>query len=127
MKVLLPLSLVAVLATAPAFADCPVPTASFTVPDGATATMDAMLAAKHAVKDYDTAIRAFTDCLKAEQDAKVAAGGDKLTEEDRQKISIEYANRQNTEVEKLQQLADQFNVAVRAYKARTAAAAPAAK
>jgi hypothetical protein len=39
------------------------------------------------------------------------------------KISADYANRQNAEVEKLQKLADRFNVEVRAFKAKQPPAA----
>jgi hypothetical protein len=80
--------------------------------------MDEMLAAKRAIQENNTAVEAYTQCLKAEQDAKIAAGGPEMKDEERVKISTEYANRQNAEVEKLQKLADQFNVEVRAYKAK---------
>jgi hypothetical protein len=124
MKVLLPLSLVAALAAAPVFADCTPPNIAVKIPDGASATKEDMLAAQHAIKDDDAAIAAFADCLRTEQDAKIAAGGDKLTDADKLKISAEYVNRQNAEVEKLQKLADQFNVELRAYKAKVAPPAP---
>jgi len=118
MNALLPLSLVAVLAAAPVYADCPLPNEDIKIPDGATATKDQMLAAQHAIKDADAAIATFADCLRDEQDAKIAAGGDKMTDAEKLKISTEYVNRQNAEVEKLQKLADQFNVELRAYKAK---------
>ena len=127
MKVLLPLSVVAALAAAPAFADCTAPTKEVNIPDGSKATMDEMLAAKHAIQENNTAVEAYTACLKAEQDAKIAAGGTDMKDEERVKISTEYANKQNAEVEKLQKLADKFNVEVRAFKAKQPpAATPAA-
>ena len=123
MKVLLPLSLVAALVAAPAFADCTAPTKEVKIPDGATASMDDMLAAKHAIQENNTAVETYTQCLKAEQDAKIAAGGTDMKDEERVKISTDYANRQNAEVEKLQKLADKFNVEVRAFKAKQPPAA----
>ena len=45
-----------------------------------------------------------------------------MKDEERVKISTDYANRQNVEVEKLQKLADKFNVEVRAFKAKNASA-----
>lgn len=126
MKVLLPLTLLAAVVAAPAFADCTVPTISITVPDGATATMEQMLAAQHAIRDSDAAVQKYADCLKAEQDAKIAAGGDSMKDEDKVKISADYVQRQNAVADKLQKIADQFNVEVRAYKAKAAAAAAAA-
>jgi hypothetical protein len=119
--------LVAALVAAPAFADCTAPTSNVKIPDGSKATMDEMLAAKHGIQEANNAVEAYTTCLKAEQDAKIAAGGTDMKDEERVKISTEYANRQNAEVEKLQKLADQFNVEVRAFKAKQPpAAAPAA-
>lgn len=118
MNVLLPLSLVAALAAAPAFATCTAPANDVKIPDGSKATMDDMLAAKHAIQENNAAVETYTQCLKTEQDAKIAAGGTDMKDEERVKISTEYANRQNAEVEKLQKLADKFNVEVRAFKAK---------
>jgi hypothetical protein len=121
MKVLLPLTLVAALIAGPAAAaDCVAPNNDVKIPDGSKATKDEMLAAQHAIRENDAAIKQYADCLKAEQDAKLAAGGDTMKDEDKLKIATEYANRQNAEVEKLQKLADQFNVELRAYKAKQA-------
>jgi hypothetical protein len=127
MNALLPLSLIAALAAAPVFADCPAPNSDIKIPDGATATKDQMLAAQHSIKDADAAIATFAECLRDEQDAKIAAGGDKMTDADKLKISTDYVNRQNAEVEKLQKLADQFNVELRAYKAKLAPTPPPAQ
>jgi hypothetical protein len=131
MKVLLPVTLLAAVIASPAFADCTAPTIAITVPDGSKATIEEMLAAKHAISDSDAAVQKYDDCLKAEQDAKIAAGGDKMKDEDKVKISAETVTRHNVVADQLQKIADQFNVEVRAYKARTAAAAatpaPAAK
>lgn len=117
MKFLLPLSLVATLLAAPAFADCTAPNNEVKIPNGNKATKEEMLAAQHAIKDNDAAVKVYADCLKSEQEAKIAAGGNQMKDEAKQKINAEYANRQNAEVEKLQKLADQFNVELRAYKA----------
>jgi len=126
MKVLLPVSLLAAVFAAPAFADCTAPTIAIVVPDGSKATMEQMLTAQHAIRDTDAAVQQYADCLKAEQDAKIAAGGDKMKDEEKVKISTEYVSRQNVVADQLQKIADQFNVEVRAYKAKTAAAAAAA-
>ena len=120
MKALLPLSLVAALLAAPAYADCTPPANDVKIPDGNTATKDEMLAAQHAIRENDAAIKTYGDCLQSEQDAKITAGGDKMKDEDKQKIAAEYATKQNAAVEKLQKLADEFNVALRAWKARQA-------
>jgi hypothetical protein len=118
MKVLLPLTLIAALIAGPAVADCVAPNNEVKIPDGSKATKDEMLAAQHAIRENDAAVKQYAECLKAEQDAKLAAGGDKMKDEDKLKIATDYANRQNAQVEKLQKLADQFNVELRAYKAK---------
>jgi len=117
MKFLLPLSLAATLLAGQAFADCTPPAEDVKIPDGNTATMDEMLAAKHAIKDNDDAVKTYADCLKNELDAKIAAGGTQMKDEDKQKINVQYANLQNAAVDKLQKLGDAFNAQVRAYKA----------
>jgi hypothetical protein len=128
MKFLLPVALLAAAAAAPVLADCVPPPIAVNMPDGSKAAMADMLATQHAIKDLDAAAQQFDDCLVAERDAKIAAGGDSMKEEQKVKISNEYADRQNEVADKLQKIADQFNVEVRAYKAKMAAApaAPAA-
>ena len=126
MKVLLPVLLIAAALASPAHAACTAPTNEVKIPNGSTATMDEMLAAKKAIQDNNAVVETYTQCLKAEQEAKIAAGGPDMKDEAKVKISTEYANLQNAEVEKLQKLADQFNVEVRAFKAKQAAAQAAA-
>jgi hypothetical protein len=127
MKVLLPLSLVAALVASPVFAECVVPQNEVKIPNGSKATMDEMLATKHAIQEANTSVEAYAACIKAEQDAKIAAGGPDMKDEEKVKISTAYAARQNEQVEKLQALADRFNVEVRAFKAKQAATSSAAE
>ena len=127
MKFLLPLSLLYALLAAPAFAGCTAPSNEVKVPDGATASRDDMVAAQRAVKDYNAAVKDYIECITKEMDARVALGGDKLTDADRQKISADYTAMQNAAVERVQKVADNFNVELRAWKAKNAPpAAPAA-
>ena len=63
MKVLLPLSLVAALAAAPVFAECVVPQNEVKIPNGNKATMDEMLAAKHAIQESNTMVEAYSACI----------------------------------------------------------------
>lgn len=126
MKFLLPVALLATVTAAPAFADCVAPTISINIPDGSKAVIADMLAAQHAIKDADEVVQQFANCLKAEQDAKIAAGGDSMKDEQKIRMATDYADRQNAVADKLQKIADQFNVEVRSYKAKVAAAAAAA-
>jgi len=118
----LPLALVAAAAVAaPAFADCTAPALSLSVPNGAKATKDEMLAAQRTIKEYNVSVDEFAKCLTNERDAKIAAGGDKMSDSDRQRVSVEYNTRVNAVVDKLQKLADKFNTERKAFLAKPAA------
>jgi len=114
MKILLPLSVIATLAAGPAFADCAAPDGTVQIPDGTTATREEMIAAQKAVVAFDAAVKSYTDCLQQEQQEKLDAGGDKV------KLQKHYAELNNSQVEKVQQLADKFNAELKAYKAKSA-------
>jgi hypothetical protein len=114
MKAMLMVPIIAALAAGPVYADCQAPNDSVQIPSGSSATRDEMVAAQKAVKAFDTAVKSYADCLQQEQDAKVAAGGDK------QKLAEEYSKRQNAEVDKVQKVADKFNLELRAFKAKNA-------
>jgi hypothetical protein len=121
MKFLLPLTLIAALATSTAFADCAIPDGKVNIPNGSKASKDEMVAAQHAVKAYDADVKTYTECLKTEQDAELAAGGDQMTQEQHDKVVAKYAERSNTQVDKVQKIADKFNAELRAYKAKNPA------
>jgi|SRR5579871_994635 len=93
-------------------ADCTAPDVPVQIPRGSTATRDQMIAAQHAVKAYDTAVKVYGDCLQRDLDAKTASGGDK------QKLQAEYSRLNNAEVDRLQRLASKFNDELRAFKAK---------
>ena|ERR1700693_1497615 len=114
MKILLPIVALAALSAGPVFADCAVPDNNVQIPDGSTATREEMVAAQKAVQAYDAAVKTYTDCLQQEQQQKLEAGGDKA------KLQRQYADLNNVQVEKVQQLAEKFNTELKAYKAKTA-------
>jgi hypothetical protein len=102
MKRILLTSLVAIsgLAAGSAFAGCTEPVAVTDVPKGASASRDDMLAAQRAVKAYDTAVKAYTDCLQQAGDT---------------------SGKGNEAVDKLQKIADRFNQELRAFKEKNSA------
>jgi|SRR5665213_1512952 len=112
MRVMPIVSILVALAAAPVFADCTPPDGNVQIPNGATATRDDMIAAQKAVKAYDTAVKAYGECLQQDEEAKVAAGADKS------KLTVQYAKLNNTQVDKLQQVAGKFNDELHAYKAK---------
>ena len=111
---ILAISILGVFAIAPAFADCTAPDNNVVIPNGTTATKDEMLAAQKALKAYNDAVKDFGTCLQQEVDAKIAAGGNK------DKLNAAYAKRNDSEVDKVQALADRWKVELAAFKAKPA-------
>jgi hypothetical protein len=122
MKALLPIALLALLA-APVHAACTYPTAPTKIPDGATATLADMVAAQKLVKKFDEEINAYTACIKLEEDAQLAKGGDKLTPEQKSAIEQQQAMKNNAAVDEDQKIADRFNEQIRIFKAKGSAPA----
>jgi hypothetical protein len=118
MKALLPVTMIAILAAGSAFAECTAPKTTLAIPNGSKATLEEMVAAQRAIKALNVDMTTFTACVQAEQEAELAAGGDKLSPEAHDKIVSRYATHQNSEVDKLQKLADKFNTELKAYRAK---------
>ncbi|MEM7083280.1 MAG: hypothetical protein AAF465_11150 [Pseudomonadota bacterium] len=82
--------------------------ADFVVPNGAKATKEEMIATQGKVKSFVSSIEGYLTCL----DEKQAAAGDELTEEQQSIYSMRY----NAAVDAMEQVADQFNTALGAYR-----------
>ncbi|MBV8305857.1 MAG: hypothetical protein JO274_00125 [Gammaproteobacteria bacterium] len=119
MKALLAIAFVAATA-APVYADCPYPQAPAKIPDGATATLEDMVAGQKAVNAYQKSINDYTACIDKELDDAIAKGGDKLKPEQKADMQRVEAQKHNAAVDQLQAVADRFNEQVKVYKARTA-------
>jgi hypothetical protein len=109
-----------VLAAGAAYADCPYPAPPDKLPDGATATMQDMLAGQKAVAEYNKAITDYTACIDKELDAAVAKGGDKLKPEQRADMQRIANQKHNAAIDQLQSVADRFNEQVKVFKAKSA-------
>lgn len=118
MKAIVTLSMLALVGAVPAFAACEAPTQSIKIPDGSTATRDDMLATQRAIREYDTAVKTYSDCLKDEQQATIAAAGDKISPDEKSKIEAKYAGLQNAQVDKLTTMATAFNAQLKVFKAK---------
>ena len=114
------LAMVFAMATAAAYADCPYPQAPTKLPDGATATLEDMVAGQKAVGAYQKAINDYTTCIDKELDDAIAKCGDKLKPQQKQDMQQVEAQKHNAAVDQLQTIADRFNEQVKVYKARTA-------
>jgi len=113
------MAFIGVLAAGPVHADCTYPTAPAKLPDGATATLDEMLAGQKMVKEYDTAIKAYVECIDKELDQKIAKQGDQLKPEQKADLQKVEAQKHNAAIDQLQSVADRFNEQVKVFKART--------
>lgn len=120
MKFLLAFAATSALSAAAAYADCPYPAAPEKLPDGATATLQDMLAGQKAVADYNKAVNDYVTCIDKEVGDKVAAGGDKLKPEQKADMQRVETQKHNAAIDKLQSVADRFNEQVKVFKAKAA-------
>lgn len=91
--------LLACLLSLPALADCVAPQAPAHLPSGATATREDMLAAMQAIRDYEAAVKEFSDCARHTND----------------EIVMQIADRA---VDRVRLIADKFNAELYAFKKR---------
>jgi len=120
MKALLAFAATAALSAGAAYADCPYPAAPDKLPDGATATLQDMLAGQKAVGDYNKAVNEYVTCIDKEVEDKIAAGGDKLKPEQKADMQRVETQKHNAAIDQLQSVADRFNEQVKVYKAKAA-------
>jgi hypothetical protein len=103
------------LAAAPAWAACTYPKGPDKIPDGNSATLDEMLAAQKAVKQFDADVGAYQTCLETELNEGLAAAPT-LTEDqkkERQKIVVQ---KQNAAAEEVTAVANRLNEQIRVYR-----------
>lgn len=91
-------------------ADCSRPSPP-SVPNGEVASEDELITTQTSVKQFKTDAETYLECLKKAE----AAAGEELTDEQRQHLITMY----NSMVDQLHGTAEQFNSAVRAFKARS--------
>ena len=93
-------------------ARCDYPKMNFVIPNGATATMENMVAGQTNFKSYNADMETYLDCLDNEM-SKISKSHDNY-----QEIQSLSDNKYNAAVDQLSEAADQWNAAVRAYKAQ---------
>jgi len=120
MKALLAMGFIAAVAAGPLQADCSYPAAPDKLPDGASATLEQMLAGQKAVNAYQKAINDYLACIDKDLDDKIAKAGDKLKPEQKVDMQKIEAQKHNAAFDQLQSVADRFNEQVKVYKARAA-------
>ena len=112
-------ALAGALTAAPAFAECNAPSMP-SLPDGAEATMEEMLAGQKAVKSFQEANMDYMKCMEARIEAAKKAGEDAETEDARDAAVETYTTAieaYNKAVSAEETVAGDFNTQVREYKA----------
>jgi Skp family chaperone for outer membrane proteins len=122
MKKLIGLTLLAATFAAPAMADCAYPKAPAKIPEGETASLEDMQAGVKAVKEYDTAMKAYQACLQGDQaalEAKIAKdNGGQISDEQKKKTNEIFVQKSNAADDELQAVAARLNEQIRLYKAK---------
>ena len=89
------------------------------VPDGATATKDEMIAGQRGVKSYVAAMEEYLACIEAEEAQAVLMLSEEVDENGKRQREELFNKKYNAAVEEMNLVAEEFNIQVRAYKART--------
>jgi hypothetical protein len=98
-------------------AACPLATAP-TVPDGATASLEQMNAARAAFQGYDAATNAYLRCVDSAIERLAGELRGKAAPTELQRLDVFGASAHNTAIDQEQALADRLNVQIRLFKAR---------
>ena len=124
MKAFIAIAATALLSAGTAYADCSYPPPPDHLPDGNTATLQEMVEAQKAVKEYDKAVNAYIACIQLERNdavGKIAKPGENQTPEqkkamdDMERVEVQ---KHNAAIDQLQSVADRFNEQVKVYKAK---------
>jgi len=107
---------VGLLASFAVNADCVYPKKPASVPDGRTATEAQMMAGMAELKQFDSDVNAYGNCLDQETQARLSEGGADITDDQRKKIKAIQDKKRNAAVDELEAHAKQFNDQVRIYK-----------
>ena len=88
------------------------------MPNGASATKDEMIAGQKGVKKYMSNMDTYLTCIEADEAQAVIELGDIDEETSRQRADM-FNKKYNAAVEEMNLVAEEFNIQVRAYKAKS--------
>ena len=124
MKAWIPLTLIFALGSAAhSQASCTYPKSPDAPPDGATATKDQMITAKHDFDRYNGEMNSYLDCIKLEMDSAVPKDTSKLTPDEKKKAEEHekmLVQKNNAAVDELQANVGRFNEQLKIFKAKNA-------
>jgi opacity protein-like surface antigen len=117
------------LALPAAAADCVYPRSPATMPDGATATLDEMKAAKKEYDQYNSDMSVYLECLRTDHEATAPKIDDSMSAKQKEamKKQIEDDNKRfvakyDSAVDELHSIMDRFNEQIRTFNAARKAA-----
>ena len=87
------------------------------VPDGATASKEDMIAGQKGVKSYMASMEEYLSCIEADEAKRVLELGNVDDDTKRQQEEM-FNKKYNAAVEEMNLVAEEFNMQVRAYKDR---------
>lgn len=87
------------------------------IPDGTVATKDEMIAGQKSVKNYMATMDTYLACIEAAEAQAVIELGEVDDDTSRQREEM-FNKKYNAAVEEMNLVAEEFNIQVRAYKAR---------
>jgi hypothetical protein len=104
-----------------AHADCTYPKSPETPPDGNTASLEEMKAAKKDFDRYNGEMNTYLDCLKLEANNVTPKDPSKLSADEKKKVDEQQkalAQKNNAAVDELQAVVGRFNEQLRIFKAK---------
>lgn len=111
-------TLLACLTAATASADCSYPKAPTGLPDGATATQEEMLGGMKTIKEYNSQVTTYLECLESEMNTRIEAAGPDAPADQVEQIKAIHNKRHNAAVEELESTAARFNEQVKVFKSK---------
>ncbi len=104
-----------------AHADCTYPKSPDAAPDGNSATLEQMIAAKKDFDRYNSDMNKYLDCIKLEMDAAAPPDPSKLSPEEKKKADDQQkmlVQKNNAAVDELQAVVARFNEQLKIFKAK---------
>ena len=85
------------------------------MPDGATATKEAMITGQRSIKAYMASMEEYLSCIEGDEASAVLSLGDIDKDTKRQREEL-FNKKYNAAVQEMNLVAEEFNIQVRAYK-----------
>ncbi len=108
---------VVLMMSAPLAFACDYPSAPKSLPNGATASKDEMLAGVKLIAEYQESMATYLSCIEAEEVVSMQSLADD-DEDGKKQRKIMFDKKYNAAVDEQTRTVERFNVEIRAYKAK---------